>query len=215
MSLSGAALPVHALEVSCIGPKSATHFAVYLHGLDSIHPSPLEVDNRKVLTKIAEAKNIRIAVPRAQMKCPNQENAICWGWNFDSDEIRKILPDIIRAKESCFANDKPFTMIGFSNGGYLLTHWYALGLKSVPVKQPVALIASGSSWNGLPIKKENISENSKLILIAGSEDKYASEKSKLFYDELKKIAAPVTFMSFLGGHRLDEASLMKALEKGD
>lgn len=210
-----ATLPVSALDVSCIGPKSATNFAIYLHGLDSIHPSPLEVNNRKILARIADAKNMRIALPRAQMKCPNQEQAICWGWNFDSDEIKKVLPAIMKAKDYCFASDKPFTIIGFSNGGYLLTHWYALGLKSFQVKQPLALIASGSSWNGLPIKKTNITENSKVTLIAGSDDKYASEKSKLFYDELKKLEAPVVFISFQGGHRLDEGSLMKAFTKDE
>lgn len=215
LSIIAATSTVRALDVSCIGPKSAATFAIYLHGLDSIHPSPLEVSNRKILTRIADAKNIRIALPRAQMKCPNQEQAICWGWSFDADEIKKVLPAVMKAKDSCFANDKPFTIIGFSNGGYLLTHWYALGLKSFPVKQPSALIASGSSWNGLPIKKANISENSKLTLIAGSDDKYASERSKLFYSELKKFEAPVTFISFLGGHHLDEDSLMKAFGKGD
>lgn len=210
-----AASAASALDVSCIGPKSATTFAIYLHGLDSVQPSPLEIGNRKILAKIAEAKNIRIALPRARMKCPNQEQAICWGWNFDSDEIRAILPAIMKAKNACFAKDKPFTMIGFSNGGYLLTNWYAQGLKSSLVNQPLALIASGSSWNGLPIEKTNISGSSKLTLIAGSDDKYSYERSKLFYNVLKKLDAPVAFISFLGRHHLDEDSLIEALGSSD
>src|ERR1700733_2057996 len=57
--------------VTCLGPENAKKAAVYLHGLDTVHPSVQEMQNRKTLSEIAKNLNLRIAVPRAPSHCQN------------------------------------------------------------------------------------------------------------------------------------------------
>jgi hypothetical protein len=138
------AVAEQSLATSCIGPESANVFFIYLHGIDSNPPSLQELKNRAILEKVALQKNIRIAMPRASMLCPNQPNSYCWGWSFDQSELLKVIPMIIESRKVCFRADKSFGLIGFSNGGYLLTRLYSQKMISGSDLKPTLLVTSGS-----------------------------------------------------------------------
>ena len=200
------------LDVSCIGPESANTFVIYLHGMDSISPSKQELQNRAILADLAKQKNIRFALPRAQMQCPTQADSMCWGWSFSSAEISAILPTILDSRKACFGTEKPFRMLGFSNGGYLLTKWYSLGL-SPQLSRPDSLFASGSAIGNVPAGISDLSKNPKLTLMIGKLDQYNFDPSESLFHQFQSLNAPVQLIEFQGGHTLDEGALLKAFSE--
>jgi len=200
------------LEISCIGPDSADTFAIYLHGMDSVAPSQQELENRRVLAEIAKLRNIRFALPRASMSCPMQTDAICWGWKFDEIELNGILPKIFEARSACFQKEKPFWILGFSNGGYLLTRWYSLGMNPSMQPSPTSIVASGSAKGHAPTNID-LSENPELILIVGKQDRFNFDPSEELFHQLKKLKAPIKLIEFQGGHILHQTSILSALKQ--
>lgn len=205
-------IPTGSLEVSCIGPESADTFAIYLHGMDSVVPSQHELGNRAILKDIAKALNIRFALPRAGMECPTQPGSICWGWKFDQTELAAVLPQIVESRSACFANEKPFAILGFSNGGYLLTRWYSGGLIPSVSPRPFLLIASGSGKGQVLPGIDDLSMNPSLTIVIGKEDQFNFDPSESLFHSLKALKAPVRLIEFQGGHVLDKDSLLKALQ---
>ena len=99
-------------DTICLGPKKASHFAIYLHGMDSVVPSIQELQNRETLEKIANKLNLRIAIPRATNRCLQQPNLLCWGWDENTSlKTLNALKDIPRSAEQCFSN-KSYGLIG-------------------------------------------------------------------------------------------------------
>ena len=204
--------PSSELDVSCIGAASAEVFVIYLHGMDSVQPSPQEIVNRNILNQIAKTKNIRFALPRAQLKCPNQPESICWGWKFDQAELAAVLPQILQSRSTCFSQDKPFIILGFSNGGYLLAHWYSQAMMPSYSQRPISLVASGSGKGDIPSNITNLSQNPSLTLIIGKQDQFNFDPTQSLFHRLKDLKAPANLIEFDGGHILDENSLLKAFE---
>ena len=196
-------------STSCIGPQAAKKFFIYLHGVDSNPPSQQELNNRALLEKVAQQKNIRIALPRASMTCPNQPNSYCWGWRFDQDELSKILPMIMDSRKACFNENKPFGLIGFSNGGYLLTQLYAQKMSALSNLKPTLLIAVGSGKG--PFSPADLSKNPPLVLVIGKQDPFNYDPKEEFFHELQSSKAPVRLIEFDGGHSLELNSLIEAL----
>ena len=86
---------------TCLGPAEATHFAVYLHGVDEPSISEQELQNRRSLDAISSSLSLRIALPRASRPCPNQPSSLCWGWAFDEQEIDAAADAVKLAATSC------------------------------------------------------------------------------------------------------------------
>lgn len=200
------------LDVSCIGPVLADRFVIYLHGMDSVVPSKQELQNRTILNNLANILNIRFAIPRAKEKCPTQPEAICWGWKFDQTELSTILPKIIESRSKCFSTEKPFAMLGFSNGGYLLMRWFSKSFPLSGVSLPTLIIASGSGKGYVSSSINNLSSIPKLILVIGKQDKFNFDPSELLFKNFQKLNAPVQLIEFDGGHELNQDALEVALK---
>lgn len=199
------------LDVTCIGNDNAQGFLIYLHGMDSIIPSSQEVTNRKILSDLALKYNLKIAMPRAEMKCPTQLGSICWGWEWNYLELTTIIPKILSARKQCFSSDKPFGVIGFSNGGYLLNNWYQAGLLPSFGIKPSFIISSGANRGFIPSNSIDLSKNPPLILIAGDQDIYNHDMNEAYSAQLMTMQADVKVITFIGGHELNEDGLNTAL----
>lgn len=191
------------LEVNCIGDKNAKNALIYLHGMDSIAPSRQEVSNSKQLELLAKQLDLVIALPRAKNKCPDNEQMLCWGWAFKQVELEEILPSILDSREACFLKDKPFGMMGFSNGGYLITQWYRRALIPVQNQIPYFFVATGSDKGFVPSSTSSLKINPPLTLIIGDADFYNRDDHADFYNQLLVYGAPVKRIEFQGGHKLD------------
>jgi hypothetical protein len=135
---------------TCLGPPDASHFAVYLHGVDQPSVSAQELGNRKSLGAIAKALSIRIALPRASMPCPNEPSSVCWAWSFNEREVDATVEAMTRSAAACFGTGRPFGLIGFSNGGYLITKLLRLQPHAeVQVRMSTARRAPGKVRFGL------------------------------------------------------------------
>lgn len=195
----------------CLGDRiGAKQQVIYLHGMDTPSLSPLEIRNRKILTELAGEMNLRIALPRSPLPCPTKPGSVCWGWDFGTQELANALAIIAHARRKCFPERAPTTLIGFSNGGYLLTHWYRKGLLPAPDSLPLSLVAFGSELGALP-PRSNLRGLPRLTLAIGNRDEFNRDSKHHFFQELKSAGARVDLIEFDGGHALDKETLRKIL----
>lgn len=193
----------------CIGPKTASNFAVYLHGMDTQKPSPQEQSNRQKLLKIADRLNIRIALPRATDLCPNDKNLLCWGWNFkDSKIVDAALSTSVKAETECFPNKKKIGLIGFSNGGFIVNQIIKDCTKT-EFSWFISIGAAGS-WNDSSIK--DLNQCGRISLLAGKQDKSNYENIKNLAAWLRKNKAQVRLIEYENGHEIPEKELEQELK---
>jgi len=187
---------------SCLGPTDAKHFAVYLHGVDERTISDQEHDNRRSLEVIAKALSLRIALPRASTPCPHQPSELCWGWAFDASELDAASQAVSSAAASCFGTGRPFGLIGFSNGGYLLTK--LLRTCSLRQRLPGATwmmtIGSAMSHESLKAPPDDLSGCGRLVMLAGTHDQYNFDPGEALLHALEAQHADVRAVRFDGGH---------------
>ncbi|MBL7545963.1 MAG: hypothetical protein JNL11_19245 [Bdellovibrionaceae bacterium] len=198
-----------AWSFECVGPKTASNFAVYLHGMDTQKPSPQEQSNRKKLSEIANKLNLRIAIPRAADLCSNDKNLICWGWNFnDSKIIDATLYLSSKAEAECFPKKKANGLIGFSNGGFVVNQ-IVKDCKKTEFSWFVSIGAAGS-WNDS--STEDLSQCGKISLLAGKQDKANYENIKNLAAWFHKNKAPAQLIMYEGGHEIPEKELEQELK---
>ena len=200
------------LEVSCIG-RGENHKLnlIYMHGMDTQQPGELEIYNRSVLESLALRYNLQIALPRAPLKCKTQTNKRCWGWNYSEAEQKPILKATLDSRLKCFKKDEAFLMIGFSEGGLFLHHWYSRGLLPAFDVMPKGFIVSAGSTHALSKQlMADLHANSPMVLVTGTHDYYNMKSVNDYYAMLEKARASVQSLFFNGGHRLDFESLNKA-----
>jgi predicted esterase len=189
-------------SAKCIGPVDAKHFVVYLHGIDSPSPSDQELGNRRVLAQIAREGSYRIALPRSTSRCPNQPGSICWGWSFNETEISAAVAAIDASAAACFPPDRHFTLVGFSNGGYLLGKMFR-GCE-LPARLPHAdgVIAVGSAIFEGPLesKPASLEACGQLVFISGSHDEYNFDPTQHYLQVLQAKGAHAEQAVFDGGH---------------
>ena len=188
----------------CIGPKDATHYAIYLHGMDTEKPSEQEKINREHLAAVAKELKMKIALPRAPGKCPVNESELCWGWNFkDAKENKAIIATITAAKLNCFVSAKDVGLIGFANGGQAVNQIY----RSCNSKNFAWFISvgAGSAWGSK--EAPDLNTCGPIRLIAGKQDKYNFESIKGFAKWLTEKKADVAITEFEGGLILPEKEL--------
>ncbi|APR80738.1 Hypothetical protein A7982_06085 [Minicystis rosea] len=185
----------------CLGPADARGFAVYLHGVDAERPSAQEIENRRVLDRIAAERSLRIAVPRATRPCPNQPGSICWGWAFDDKEIAAAAGAIDAAARECFG-ERPFSLLGFSNGGYLLTKMVGTCALRAQVPRAESVLTFGSTMlhGPLPPAPADLRGCGKLVMVVGTGDTYNFDPSGNYLKALLAKGADATEVRFDGGH---------------
>ncbi|MBX3193461.1 MAG: hypothetical protein KF819_41150 [Labilithrix sp.] len=197
---------------SCIGPAHATAYAVYLHGMDGVSPSGQEMQNRAILASMASKLSMRVALPRATARCPNQPSSICWGWTFDEREVHEGATTIDAAARSCFG-EKAFALIGFSNGGYLLTKMLRSCVLPSTLPRVTQLVTSGSTMMKEPLEREpsSLAGCGKLTMLIGDKDEFNFDPTGTLLHGLQRKGADVREVRFEGTHLLSEEPLMRVL----
>ena len=189
-------------DVLCYGQKTAKTALIYLHGIDGKTPSKQELDNRKMLKKIAEAEGIRVAIIRSPSKCPTNKSNLCW--EYRPKERTKASYDFIKeAASSCFDLRSNIILLGFSNGGYLASR-LAQHCLAPEVSHVISVGSAGVTTEGIAPQKGC----SDLFLVIGKKD-MTNSKTKRYSKLLKKGGVKVKVFEFKGGHELPEALLGK------
>lgn len=201
-------LPV-ARAQECLGSEKAKHSVVYLHGMDTTSPSPQEMRNREVLNDLAQKLNLRIALPRAISICPNNQNQICWGWDFsDVSSITSSLEIVSAAAKKCFSKSNHIILLGFSNGGFVVNRLIQDCLKT-PYTQFIS-VAAGGTWNANSTK--DLSQCGSLVLLIGRKDSSNYKPVKEYHSWLKQNKAATTLIEFPGSHELPSKELEQTLQ---
>ncbi|MFY7842103.1 MAG: hypothetical protein ACOVQW_04840, partial [Actinomycetes bacterium] len=176
----------------CLGPLNANHFMVYLHGMDTVKPSPQEMNNRKVLKNIAGKLNLRIALPRAINKCPKDANQICWGWKFTDAGVEEVLKSSDSAIEECFPKAKKVGLLGFSNGGFAVNQ-IVKDCRTTNFDWFIS-VAAGGSWN--EESSRDLSKCGKIYMFAGKLDHQNFDSIKGFNIWLQKNKSDVKIIEY-------------------
>jgi len=195
--------------VVCIGPKDASRFMVYLHGMDTISPSKQELENRKVLSRLAESLKIKFAIPRAKSKCPTNSAQLCWSWQAKiSTDLESTKNAISTSANECFPS-KGYEVLGFSNGGAALTSMLRL-CEKVEFKKAIAIGAAGGWFSSDP--KDLRSCGPKLISMLGKEDGANQKPVRDLTAHLLSLHAPIELVEYVGGHALSYEPLYEVLK---
>jgi surfactin synthase thioesterase subunit len=196
--------PILAKDTSCLGPEAAPQALLYLHGLEEPDKkSAEEQGNRQVLERIARDLNFRVVLPQAPRRCAKSK--LCWPGS-SPEEIRSTFTFLQQALKSCGAGDRPYVLLGFSNGGY-----YAFKLWKIERDPRLRLVlASGSAGQWQPGSDRGHPEAPFRLMIGTQELTY--KKAKQLASELKKSLPQFELDTFAGGHRLDYPTLEKILK---
>jgi predicted esterase len=207
------AAPDELRSATCLGPADATHFAVYLHGVDESSISEQELQNRRSLDAISRSLSLRIALPRASKPCPSQPSSLCWGWAFDDQEIAVAADAVKSAATSCFGGAHPFGLIGFSNGGYLVSKLLRTCQLHEKLPEAAWILTVGSSMIHGPLepKPEDLSTCGRLVMLAGTEDTYNFDPRDQLLHALEAKHADVRAVRFEGGHAMPQEPTRAAL----
>lgn len=190
-----------ALKTECIGSDKATHFLVYLHGFES--PKALsgeEEGNRRVLEKLAAKHSLRVAIPQGPL-CSNGKR--CWPAKTPK-ETEETFKAIQAAAEACRPLKGPYSLLGFSNGGYFAFKLYKIH------KDPFLrhILASGSS--GLWDAGDKPNSFSDFDLMIGSKDMTLGNAKNL-ETKFRAVVPAFRLHIFEGGHVLNYETLEKLL----
>ena len=197
-----------AMAQECIGSETAKHFVVYLHGIDTQEPSPQEKTNREKLNSLAKKLNLRIAIPRATKKCPNEPAMLCWGWNFNDAEVTKLTLEEVAAKaKKCFPKAEKQILLGFSNGGFVVNRIVQDCLKT-PYSKLVSIAAGGSWKTGTA---QDLSRCGSIVFLIGQKDEFNYVSVKKYETWLKQNKATTKLVEFSGSHELPSNELEQVL----
>ncbi|MFW7378231.1 MAG: hypothetical protein ACOH5I_05460 [Oligoflexus sp.] len=192
---------------TCLGPDKATDAFIYLHGLDDPKVGEHENRNRKLLQKIAEDLNTKIAVPRSKEICRN--NRSCWTHQ-GVDQIMASMEYAMKQSHTCIGDRKLKGMMGFSNGGYLLSKYF----QSCKHSNPISYLITGAlgELNPIPLPKSP-DRCGHLTIAIGRQDQVYRRSKSLYQTLAKKFPGQVKFTEFAGGHDLDEKTLREWLQE--
>jgi hypothetical protein len=173
-------------DVECIGEANAKHAVVYLHGRDSKRPSTQEMRNRDVLRRLSEKLGVRIALPRAKTQCTDDADQICWGWQFDDQELAQTAKIAQVAADKCLAHNTSYVVLGFSNGGYALDTIVARCKLAELLPHATRVVTMGASMlkGTLGDQLADRSTCGDITLIAGTNDAYNFDPGDHYVSEL-------------------------------
>jgi predicted esterase len=192
----------------CLGPADARHQLVYLHGMDGPNPSPQEIANRQVLSKIASTLSVRVALPRATLPCPTQPGSICWGWDFSESglaaDAARAAPLIEESAKRCFPAHSHYGILGFSNGGYLLSGVYRSCRLSdlLPKADWLVTVGSAPQSKSMTYNSRDLRGCGSLVVMSGTRDEFNSDSDGGLLKELEERRANAREVTYDGGHLL-------------
>jgi poly(3-hydroxybutyrate) depolymerase len=192
------------LSTDCYGPPKAKTRVVYLHGWDEPDLSAHERLNRTMWQRLAASEQWRVAVPRGDGRC-NGGRKQCWRTQSESD-VRHSWERILVGVKQCFGEPKPFGLVGFSNGGFLLAGTYGLCLQP----RPAFTIAAGSAAVGF-LPPSQYKACGPLRLHSGIDD-VTKKPMEAFYQSLRRTGIDVQMQTYPGGHVLHEATLIQTIQ---
>lgn len=191
-------------SVNCLGNPEASNTIVYLHGLDTEPPGPQELENRKILTQLAETAQVRIALPRGSEICGKLH---CWGWNSDDKEARLAAQAIERAAQFCSPKYKSIGLIGFSSGGYIAMKLFRSNIFHEIGKGVRWAIVVGSGMMKGHLEPNPKSVKGYLMLLIGDKDKGNYDLDQNYFHLLTQKSQNVSLKVFSGGHEIPSEEL--------
>jgi|ERR1043165_81982 hypothetical protein len=168
---------------TCFGPRDTDLNIVYLHGLDTIAPSWMELQNRAKLHVIAKHLHARIALPRASGR-----------WLHGS-RIAESLGIIKEASSECFRRGN-FVLLGFSDGANLVNELFVQCRSDVTS----TFVAVGPSET-IPRHSVDWSACGHFFLVAGRHEPGFST-NQAYAQQLARRGAKVQFIEHSGPHEL-------------
>lgn len=179
---------------TCIGGRDARTHVVYLHGLDSFAPSWQELYNRRALASLSD---VSIAIPRA----PTCGSGRCWS---DRDDGTATTTAAIRtAAQACFGAAATYGVVGFSRGGFALARLATCDVAGAGW----AIVASAFGYTDEPRLR-----GCPVAVLIGESDRYHHDGAVTYAERRRAAGLPTSLFEFVGGHRLDTASLRSALD---
>lgn len=195
----------------CGGVANTSSGLIYLHGMDTFEPSIQELGNRQILQDVANLLNLKIAMPRATLNCPQNPKQICWGWTFDERERTNIFSKITEAATTCGLDLKNSVVVGFSNGGHAVNALFE-HCKLDVLKLSVSSGAAKFSGQ-LPPETPPLTGCGSLVLLTGTNDRFNFDPSHNLERQLLAKGANTIEVDFDGGHVLSEKALLSALSE--
>jgi len=180
-----------------LGDATAPHTWVYLGGL--VRAFRDEKAHRAIIDGIAKQLNLRVIAVPPKVRCPQFDNMLYWP--HDTDE--EVLATYRSIKET-IGNRKIDGFIGFSNGGYFLTHL----AQTVELNAPVIAIGAGGI-----VKKDPVPNVAPITVIIGKKDEGNYAPAIRFVDAARKYELPITLIEHDGGHEIPAAILKSVLER--
>lgn|GEM_PF-2323295 len=158
--------------------------------------------------------DLKIALPRASLHCPNKPDLNCWGWEFNEEIARESIPKTEAAAAECFPQAQAIGFIGFSSGGYLVNQLFQRHLvkKVYPrVRWNVSIGSSLGRW----IDSDAISgflDSRPLVLLVGKQDHSNYDPKDGYFHFLKSHGAQVSLQLFDGGHDVPDEPFITAVK---
>lgn len=197
-------------NTDCIGPSTAYDSIVYLHGMDTQEPSAQEKRNRAALENLSKKLNIRFALPRATMTCPDNKDLKCWTWApKNALDLHAIEKSIYTAARKCFSSQS-YSLLGFSNGGTVVNAISRLCMGD-KFKALISVGAPGSWYLTDPKTLSNCIP--KLTLMIGASDQVNQTPVRELYRHITELNGPVELIEYSGGHELPSEALEVTLKK--
>jgi|GEM_PF-1580493 len=202
---AGAEASKNIKEVRCIGPESASHHAIFFHGIYESKGRTPEQTYGDVLRRVAKRENIRIAMPVSGFECVGKKGSFCWGTE-DATVVQNLFSEAQSMSAQCFGGAVPKGLIGFSNGGYFVGR---LMLRCLTDKQNW-LIAMGSGGSMDFRVRDDLSGCGKMHILIGRRD-LSVRKAERFKQGLMTQKANATFQTWNGGHDVPDQELAKII----
>lgn len=150
--------------------KSATNKAnlIYLHGWLGVNSDVydlFESTNRETLKSISQECKINISLPRTlrQGQCTGP-GVYCWNLNL-VDRVERVLPDVLERASHCLNRTEKKALIGFSDGGYFVSHVSNSNLYNQEVSNEIPWLAIIGAPRATPGDYEVLPEMSGLHAI--------------------------------------------------
>lgn len=174
---------------TCVGKTSAKFNAIFLRGI-----TPPDINYENDLKAMAEALNLRIAIPRSTTNCKGSTSKFCW-YGEEPADIEATYAAVLRSAVQCFPQGARFGLIGFSNGGY---HAGKVVLRCL-APQPAWVVAMGSAGDIGNAVSSDLSRCAPTTLLIGEKD-ITRDKARNFAAQLRVKKLDVEFKTWKGGH---------------
>ncbi len=199
----------------CLGNESAESYLIFLRGMDKAGTDAGEKGLRELFTRLAQELNLRVALPRSSLPCSSDRSFRCWGWDFGSGELDTSSQAIQNAASTCFPQDAEFGLLGFSNGGYLLSKLYRNCQLHRHLPQTKFAIVVGATALRKPIRDivQDLRDCGRVRIISGRKDSLNADLTGSYAQLLRSRGGDVEEIFWDGGHTLPEKELRLVLKQ--